>query len=220
MVGQSLKNEVSNVEKDDFLEDLRWVQDWEGLQRIALSCRRCALRKGCTQVVFGTGYQQAKLMVIGEGPGADEDQAGEPFVGAAGKLLDEILKAGGFSRFENTYIANIVKCRPPGNRVPTTTEREACLPILRAQFRLLRPSIVLLLGATACQAILEPNFAVTKGRGTWHEKGGTLFMPTFHPAALLRNPNWKRDVWEDLKEVVRLYREKVNPGHCPELPIL
>ncbi|MCL2548866.1 MAG: uracil-DNA glycosylase, partial [Symbiobacteriaceae bacterium] len=169
------------MEQDPFLADLRWVTDWEKLQSIASGCTRCSLRAGCTQVVFGCGSTKARIMAIGEGPGADEDRLGEPFVGAAGKLLDNILQAGGFSRQSNIYIANIVKCRPPGNRVPTPEERAACLPILRAQFKLLRPEIVILLGATASQAILDPALVIGKERGRWHKKGTTLFMPTYHP---------------------------------------
>ncbi|MCL2497150.1 MAG: uracil-DNA glycosylase [Symbiobacteriaceae bacterium] len=206
-------------EKDQFLEDMRWTIDWAALKLLVLNCQRCSLRQGCTQVVFGAGNEQAKLLVIGEGPGADEDQQGEPFVGAAGRLLDNILQTSGFSRRSNVYIANIVKCRPPGNRVPTPEERERCLPILREQFRRLRPKIVLLLGATAIQSILGTKEPIGKVRGTWQERGGVLFMPTYHPAALLRNPNWKKDVWEDMKEVVRLYRELVDPEHFPELKL-
>jgi len=207
------------MENDPFLSDLHWAADWEHLKNLAAGCTRCSLRAGCTQVVFGCGSIHAHLMVIGEGPGADEDRLGEPFVGAAGKLLDNILHAGGFSRETNVYIANIVKCRPPGNRVPTPAEREACLPILREQFRRLRPKIVLLLGATAAQTILDPTLAISKERGRWQKKGTTLFMPTYHPAALLRNPKWKKDVWEDMKEVVRLYRDLVDEHHLPELEL-
>ena len=207
------------MQADSFLSDLRWASDWKKLKEIADGCRRCSLRETCTQVVFGCGSIKAKLMVIGEGPGADEDRLGEPFVGAAGKLLDKILQAGGFSRQQNVYIANIVKCRPPENRVPTPAEREACLPILREQFRRLQPKIILLLGATASQAILDPNLAISKERGKWHKKADTLFMPTYHPAALLRNPKWKAPVWEDIKEVVRMYRELIDPAHFPSLDI-
>jgi len=204
---------------DPFLADIRWAGNLTQLRDIAVKCNRCSLRSGCTQVVFGCGKPEAQLMVIGEGPGADEDRIGEPFVGAAGKLLDKILIAGGFSRESNAYIANIVKCRPPDNRAPTPDEREACLPILREQFRRLRPKIVLLLGATAAQAILDPGLVIGKERGRWHKKGTTLFMPTYHPAALLRNPKWKTDVWEDMKEVVRLYRDLVDTNHFPELEV-
>jgi DNA polymerase len=152
-------------------------------------------------------------MVIGEGPGADEDRLGLPFVGKAGQLLDRILAAGSFSRETNVYVANVVKCRPPGNRTPLPEERDACLPILREQFRRIRPPIVLLLGSTALQAILDPQARITQSRGQWSEKGGVWFMATYHPAALLRNPQLKKDVWSDLKLVMNKYRELVNADH-------
>lgn len=204
---------------ESFSTQLRKADGMNELKAVAQGCRRCPLREGCQQVVFGCGMVNAKLMVIGEGPGADEDRLGEPFVGAAGQLLDRILEAGAFSRQRNVYITNVVKCRPPNNRTPFPEEREACMPILRAQFRRIRPPIVLLLGATAVQAIISPKIGITRVRGQWQEKGGVWFMPTYHPAALLRNESWKRDVWEDIKEVVRKYRELVDPEHAPGLEI-
>lgn len=152
-------------------------------------------------------------MFIGEGPGAEEDRLGRPFVGAAGKLLDQMLAAMGFGRDRNVYIANVVKCRPPGNRAPSEDERAACRPHLDAQMRIINPAIVVLLGATAVQTLADPEAKVTKIRGQWIVRNGTWMMPTFHPAALLRNPSWKRDSWEDLKRVIEKYRELVDPTH-------
>jgi len=196
--------------------DLAVIQDWGELERTVRQCRRCGLRDGCSGVVFGDGQETARLVVCGEGPGADEDRLGRPFVGRAGQLLDKILEAGGFDRNRNAYILNVVKCRPPGNRIPTEEEREACGPNLEAQMRLIRPAIVLLLGATALQAVVDPAGRITRDRGRWVQKDGVWYMPTYHPAALLRNPNLKRDTWEDMKQVVRKYRELVDPDHaCP-----
>lgn len=177
------------------------------------ACQQCALRASCTQVVFGEGAGSARLLCIGEGPGADEDHLGRPFVGRAGQLLDRILAVSGFDRGRNCYIANVVKCRPPGNRAPLPEEREACWPNLRAQIRLLRPAIVVLLGATALQSVIDPKARITAMRGTWIEREGIQFMPTFHPAALLRDPRRKREVWEDFKQVIHRYRELVDPDH-------
>lgn len=183
------------------------------LARVVSQCTRCGLRAGCTQVVFHDGVPGSRLMLIGEGPGADEDRMGRPFVGRAGQLLDKILAAAGFDRTRNVYIANVVKCRPPGNRQPEPAEREACWPNLRAQIRLVQPKIVVLLGATALQGLIDPRGSITRMRGQWIEKEGIWFMPTFHPAALLRDESKKKPVWEDMKQVVRKYRELVDPQH-------
>jgi DNA polymerase len=181
------------------------------LKKKALVCRNCKLRAGCQQVVFGEG--QPGLMVIGEGPGAEEDRLGRPFVGTAGQLLDKILAAGGFDRKVNAYITNIVKCRPPSNRIPSADESAACLPYLQAQIQILQPQIILLLGATALRYALNRSEGITKVRGKWREHEGILYMPTFHPAALLRDPRRKIDVWVDIQEVVKKYRELVDPEH-------
>lgn len=181
------------------------------LEKEVLTCERCGLRKGCQQVVFGEG--RPGLMVIGEGPGADEDRLGRPFVGAAGQLLDKILAAGGFDRRENAYIANVVKCRPPANRIPTAQECALCLPHLEAQLKILQPKIVLLLGATALHAVLQVPQGITRLRGNWQEKDGVFYMPTFHPAALLRDPRRKIEVWQDIQNLVAKYREVVDSGH-------
>ena len=202
-----------------FTQQMRNAPSFEALRTVAQSCKACPLRQGCQQVVFGVGNTTAKLMLIGEGPGADEDRIGEPFVGAAGQLLDRILHSVSFSRNTNAYISNVIKCRPPQNRTPTPEEREVCLPILREEFRRVRPPVVVLLGATAAQAILDPKLSISRARGQWQERAGVWFMPTYHPAALLRNEAWKRDVWEDMKEVVRKYREIIASNHAPGLEL-
>lgn len=181
------------------------------LEKRVLTCRGCRLRDGCQQVVFGEG--RPGLMVVGEGPGGDEDRLGRPFVGRAGQLLDKILAAGGFDRQVNTYIANVVKCRPPTNRVPSPDESAACLPHLYEQMRILQPKIVLLLGATALRYVLQCTEGVTKSRGKWQEREGIFYLPTFHPAALLRDPRRKIEVWADIQELVKKYRELVDPAH-------
>lgn len=207
------------MEEQRWLKTLRNCQSLLQVSEFAATCQRCPLRKGCRQVVVSAGVTSAKLMLIGEGPGADEDAQGLPFVGKAGQLLDNILHAGGFSRQNNVYITNVVKCRPPGNRIPTEEERQACLPILRQQYRLLQPKIVLLLGATAVQTVIDPQARITKVRGQWVENDGVWFMPTYHPAALLRNEMLKKDVWDDMKQVIQRYREVVDANHFPERKI-
>lgn len=171
--------------------------DLETLQQKCLSCDRCQLCATRQHVVFGQGAPQAKVMFVGEGPGQSEDEQGLPFVGRSGQLLDKYLFAIDLDRRENCYIANIVKCRPPHNRDPLPEEREACMPWLREQFRLIRPRIVVCLGRVAAQAMIRPDFSVTKQHGQFFEKGDTLFMGTFHPAALLRNPAQKPDAFSD-----------------------
>ena len=180
------------------------------------ACGLCQLRQGCRQTVFGEGPLGKGLMVIGEGPGQEEDATGRPFVGRAGKLLDLILASGGFSRQANTYVANIVKCRPPENRAPLPEEREACLPFLLEQIRFAEPKIVILLGATALQGLIDSKAKIGSSRGRWITWRGVQLMPTYHPAALLRNPSYKRVVWEDLKLVIDKYRELVDPEHFSE----
>lgn len=175
------------------------------LAEAARGCRACGLRDGCRGVVFGEGDPRAALMLVGEGPGATEDELGRPFVGRAGELLDRILAAAGFRR-QDVYITNVVMCRPPGNRVPTDAEMAACLPYLRAKMRLIRPALVVALGSTATRALVHPRARITQVRGTWHRCGGALVLPTYHPAALLRDPGKKRPVWEDFKKVREAHR--------------
>ena len=167
-------------------------------------CTRCPLgTMGRKQVVFGTGDPAARLMFVGEGPGADEDQQGEPFVGQAGQLLTKIIAAIDFARAD-VYIANVVKCRPPGNRNPEPVEVETCSPFLLRQIDIIRPRVIVALGAFAAQTLLQTKTPISKLRGTVHEfRGGTKVIPTFHPSFLLRNRNNRdlyRDVWEDVKK--------------------
>ncbi len=174
-----------------------------------IKCRRCELRSGCRQVVFGVGDPCASLMLVGEGPGADEDRLGEPFVGRAGQLLDRILAAVGLAR-EEVYIANVVKCRPPGNRLPFQGEVDACLSHLLEQIRLVDPQIILCLGALATRTLMDKHAAITRYRGQWLEREGRRYLATFHPAALLRDPGKKKDVWEDFKQMQKVYKQPVG----------
>lgn len=188
-------------------------QKFEQLGKSAIGCTKCNLSKSRTQVVFGEGNIHAGIMLIGEGPGYYEDELGRPFVGPSGELLDKILGACGFTRWEHVYIANIVKCRPPQNREPLPEERKACLPYLKEQIRLINPRIIVLLGATALKGLISAEMRISEIRGTWIDWENRNVMPTYHPAALLRNPSLKKDSWDDFKNVVVKYRELVNPGH-------
>jgi len=188
----------------------------DDLRNEIFQCKKCILHVQRTNVVFGEGNINSKIMCIGEGPGRDEDLQGRPFVGRSGQLLDKILNVCGFSRSENVFIGNIVKCRPPENRAPLPTERETCIPYLLKQIELINPAILILLGATALNGLIDPNLKITKVRGSWIKWNNRLVMPTFHPAALLRNPNLKKDSWEDFKKVVQKYRELVDPKHKSE----
>jgi len=177
------------------------------------NCTKCDLHVKRTNTVFGIGNPFAEIMLIGEGPGKDEDLQGIPFVGKSGQLLDKILKACAFSREENVYIANIVKCRPPGNRDPKPEERDACLPFLHQQINIIRPKIIILLGATALKGLIDPQARITRIRGEWLEWENYHVMPTYHPSALLRNADQKKDAWEDFKKVYYKYKEIVDPSH-------
>ena len=174
--------------------------DWEALLSEIEACHACPLRDGCSRVVSGEGDREASLMFIGEGPGADEDRLGRPFVGKAGQLLTKMIEAVGMTR-EQVYICNIVKCRPPQNRVPEPDERSACMPYLRQQVALVRPKIIVCLGSTPTRALLGDQMRITRDRGVWQLKKGVWFMPTYHPAALLRDLDKKRPAWEDFKAI-------------------
>jgi DNA polymerase len=165
-------------------------------------CTRCKLhRMGRKQVVFGVGNPNARLMFVGEGPGADEDQQGEPFVGKAGQLLTKIIEAIGLKR-SDVYIANVIKCRPPNNRNPEPDEIATCQPFLFAQLDLIKPKVVVALGTFAAHALLGSDAPISRLRGRVQNfRGGAKLIPTFHPAFLLRTPERKRDVWEDMKKV-------------------
>ncbi len=174
-------------------------------------CQTCGLGRGRRNLVFGEGDEAARLMLIGEGPGADEDRLGRPFVGAAGQLLDRILAAVDITR-EEVYIANVVKCRPPGNRTPSPAEAGACLPWLFRQLETIRPAVIVLLGATAFKYLIGGTTGITVVRGKWlTTKSGIAVMPTYHPAALLRNPGWKKPVWEDFQQVRDRYNDVIDP---------
>ncbi len=164
-------------------------------------CTRCKLSGGRKNIVFGVGEPSAALMFVGEGPGAEEDRTGEPFVGAAGQLLTKMIEAMGFSR-EGVYIANIIKCRPPGNRNPEPDEIEACEPFLKKQIAAIRPRMIVCLGKFAAQCLLRSDAPISRLRGRFQTYEGTPLMPTFHPAFLLRNPAAKREVWSDLQMVM------------------
>ena len=174
--------------------------NWEELEQSIVNCNKCKLCTNRTNIVFGVGNKEADIMMIGEGPGADEDKQGEPFVGKAGQLMNKALTGLGIKR-EELYIANIVKCRPPSNRVPEKDEAEACLNYLRNQVILVKPKIIVLLGSTALKNILGKEYSITAMRGKWIEQKGIYYMPTWHPAALLRDENKKIEFWNDLKEV-------------------
>lgn len=181
---------------------LSWEEVLQGIE----DCRDCSLCEGITHKVPGQGDVHAGLMFIGEGPGADEDAKGEAFVGRAGQLLTRMIAAMGLTRGQ-VYICNVVKCRPPQNRTPLPEEMEACMPHLRSQFLLVHPRVVVLLGATACRAVLGGHIQITRDRGRWVERKGFWFMPTYHPAALLRDPLKKKDAWSDLQAVVAKMKE-------------
>lgn len=171
--------------------------NWQELKNACMGCQNCPLGATRTNLVFGTGNENAEVLFVGEGPGENEDLQGEPFVGRGGQLLDKYLEAIDLSRDKNIYIANMVKCRPPHNRDPKPEEQEECIKWLREQFRLLRPKIIVCLGRISAQKLISPDFKVTKQHGEFFEKGGVLMMGTFHPAALLRNPNQKPAALED-----------------------
>ena len=173
----------------------------EKMRLYSLNCRRCPLAATRTNVVYGEGDPHARLMFIGEGPGADEDRLGRPFVGRAGQLLDKMIAAMRFKR-EEVYIANVVKCRPPGNRVPTPEEAARCIGYLERQIKFIRPEVIVLLGATAATFLLNRHEGITKLRGIWQEYDGIPVMPTFHPAFLLRQESAKREAWHDLQQVM------------------
>lgn len=170
---------------------------WELFDRQVAACSMCPLCQGIRHKVPGQGDRQAPLMLIGEGPGQVEDEEGLAFVGPAGQLLTKMLAAISLPR-DRVYICNIVKCRPPNNRVPETTEAEACKLHLRMQFALVRPRVIVLLGSTAAKNTLGPEIRITRDRGRWFQRKGVWMMPTYHPSALLRDPAKKREAWEDM----------------------
>ena len=189
------------------------MSEFDKLKAEALNCTKCQLSRTRKNVVFGDGNPDAEVFLIGEGPGHEEDLTGRAFVGRSGQLLDKILAACGFNRKDHVFIGNILKCRPPGNRVPLPEERAACLPYLLKQIEIINPKIIILLGATALNGLVDPKLRITKVRGSWIKWNDRWTMPTFHPSALLRNPNLKKETWEDFKKVVLKYRELVDSEH-------
>src|SRR5216683_2393523 len=184
----------------------------EAIRQELGDCKRCKLSNGRTQIVFGVGNPKAELVFVGEGPGAEEDAQGIPFVGKAGQLLTKMIEAMGFRRDE-VYICNVVKCRPPGNRNPEPDEIEACEPFLRAQLGSIRPKVIVALGKFAAQTLLRDATPITRLRGNWREYCGIPLMPTFHPAYLLRNPVEKKNAWLDLRQVMKSFGK---PGAARE----
>jgi DNA polymerase len=185
------------------------ILSYDELKEIAVKCHRCCLRDTCKQVIFGEGNKNSKIMFIGEGPGRDEDIQGKPFVGRAGQLLDKILKASDLPRRE-VYISNVVKCRPPGNRLPNPDEVKECRNYLEAQIRIIRPEIIVCLGAMASQVIIDSKARISKIRGNWFTRRGISIIATYHPAALLRNEGYKRPTWEDFKSIRDKYYKVKN----------
>lgn len=200
------------VEEDLFGNKTVTKEDWEfsekleELNGLICNCQKCALGATRTNFVFGVGNPNADIVLIGEAPGADEDAQGEPFVGRAGQLLNKILDATGFRR-EDVFICNILKCRPPGNRNPQPDEIEKCRPYLEKQLKLINPKLILLLGRVAAESLLKTKEPLNKLRGKIHDYKGWKVMITFHPAALLRNPNWKRPTWDDMRRFKAIYEE-------------
>ncbi len=182
------------------------MDTWESLKEECLSCRSCSLAETRHNVVFGDGAQSAEILLIGEGPGQHEDEQGKPFVGRAGKLLDEMLEMVNLDRTK-VYIANIVKCRPPQNRDPLNVEQDACIDWLRRQAALLRPKIIVCLGRVAAKAIIKDNFRITQEHGQWFERDGVQMTAIYHPAALLRDVHKRPATFEDLKAIQAKARE-------------
>jgi uracil-DNA glycosylase family 4 len=185
----------------------------ELLKEDVLQCTKCELAKSRHHIIFGEGNTDGEIFIIGEAPGMDEDLQGRPFVGKSGQLLDKILAACGFTRDEHVFISNIIKCRPPENRVPTHNEAAVCMSWLLKQIELINPKIIILLGATALKYMAGPEYRITREHGRWISWQGRLAIPVYHPAAMLRDPSLKYDTWEDFKKIILKYRELVSPEH-------
>ncbi len=186
---------------------------WEELREECLACRACSLCETRTNVVFGVGDPQAEVLFVGEGPGANEDKQGEPFVGAAGKLLDDMFTMIGLKR-EQIYITNTVKCRPPQNRDPLDTEKMACRGYLNRQIELMQPKIIVCLGRISAMDLIDRAFKITRDHGQFYEKNGVLYTALYHPAALLRDPGRKPETFVDLKALRKMIQEK-----CPKIKL-
>jgi len=199
-VGTRLKSARPGLYRDGELAPSVVYESMEDIRIAVENCRACSLHASRTNVVFGTGNEEARLVFVGEAPGADEDQQGQPFVGRAGQKLTQIIEAIGLSRSQ-VYITNVLKCHPPGNRNPLPEEVQACEPYLIGQLRLIKPRVICALGTFAAQTLLRTNRRISTLRGRFHTYQGIKLMPTYHPAYILRNPMFKRDVWEDVKKV-------------------
>ena len=193
--GKETEEEQTEVKDKD--------NDWQTLKVRVKNCTDCKLRAGCTQTVFGVGDEKAEWLLVGEAPGAEEDRLGEPFVGQAGKLLDNMLAAIGLKRGENVYIANVLKCRPPGNRNPEPDEVAKCSPHLQRQIELIRPKLIVAMGRFAAQTLLASDATIASLRGTLHRYAGVPLIVTYHPAYLLRNLPDKAKAWADLRFAAR-----------------
>jgi DNA polymerase len=186
----------NNALPDRICRSLAEIEDWMG------NCQRCKLNTTRKNIVFGTGNSKPDLVFVGEGPGADEDEQGKPFVGRAGQLLTKMIEAMGIKR-EDVYITNVVKCRPPANRNPEPEEISSCSPFLENQLKVLKPKVICTLGTFASQTLLKTEEKISKLRGRFHPYQGMLLMPTFHPAYLLRNPAEKKSSWEDIQKIMK-----------------
>ena len=186
---------------------------WEALERSCGTCHACALAETRTRVVFGDGARDAEILLVGEGPGQHEDEQGIPFVGPAGKLLDDMLEMIGLDRTK-VYVANIVKCRPPQNRDPLNVEQDACIGYLRRQTALLRPKIIVCLGRIAAKAIIKEEFKITAEHGKWFERGGVQMTAIYHPSALLRDEGKRPETFVDLKNIQAKVRELCTHTPC------
>ncbi|MBL4819159.1 MAG: uracil-DNA glycosylase [Deltaproteobacteria bacterium] len=202
-MAKALKTRLELYEEAGFeLEPSAVAQDLEGLKQEIGDCKRCKLCSSRQNLVFGVGNPNADLVFVGEAPGRDEDEQGEPFVGRSGKLLTKMIEAMGLKR-EDIYICNVIKCRPPDNRNPEKDEVETCEPFLKKQLEIIKPKVIVALGRYACQSLLKFEGALSSVRGKWTTYEGIDLMPTFHPAYLLRNQTKKKEAWEDLQQVMK-----------------
>mgnify|MGYP006281857341 CR=1 FL=1 len=200
-----------NIQLQNLIE---YPNDYEELKKETLNCERCHLRNGCNQVIMGEGSLENKIMFIGEAPGVNEDRLGRPFEGRAGKLLNKIFSSININR-KDVYITNIVKCSPPNNRVPSISEAEACMPILKSEIEMIDPKVIIPLGSTSLKYLVDKSAAITRKRGNWIKRGKYYFLPTFHPTYLLRNPNMKKQAWRDfqlIKKAIERIKELKNDG--------
>lgn len=213
-IAQDLKQYLSHqrqlgleyIPKGEALATKKSAKTLEEIRAEIGDCKRCRLCEGRTHIVFGVGNPKAQLMFVGEGPGRDEDIQGEPFVGRAGQLLNKIIEAMEIKR-SDVYIGNVAKCRPPENRAPLPDEAATCIPFLHQQIEVIQPKVIVCLGAVATKYLLQTERSISQLRGEWQELKGIKVMPTFHPAFLLRNPERKKEVWEDMKKVMALLKE-------------